>query len=265
MILCQITDCHIADGRHLFGAIDTAGGLARAVERINGLDPAPDLVLVTGDLVNDGTAAQYRHFRSLVEALGRPIRVLPGNHDDRAEMRAAFGGTEALPVPAHTPFLHYVERHGPVRLIALDTLDPGKTPGLLCDDRLAWLEARLREDRQSPTLIAMHHPPFQTGMPMMDRYGLEGRARFEALIESAPNVQRIVAGHVHRTVAARVGHATAQIAPSTAHTLAWEIRSDRPPHWTDEPAGLLLHVWGPEQRFVTHHLLTQPPHLRPLG
>lgn len=265
MILCQITDCHIVEGDRLFGVIDTAGGLARAVDRINALDPLPDLVLVTGDLVNDGTTGQYAHFKALTAGLKPPMRVLPGNHDDRAAMRAAFAGTPALPVGPEAGFLHYVERLGAVRLIALDTLVPGETPGLLCAQRLAWLAARLAEDRQTPTLIAMHHPPFQTGMPMMDQYGLAGRERFEALIEAAPNVQRIVAGHVHRTVTAQVGHAAAQIAPSTAHTLAWEVQADRPPHWTDEPAGLLLHAWGPERRFVTHHLLTQPPLLRRWG
>lgn len=265
MIIGQITDCHIVEDSHLFGAIDTAGGLTAAVDRINRLDPAPDVIVVTGDLVNDGGTAQYAHFKSLIAGLSVPVLVLPGNHDDRDRMRAAFGGTSALPVSAQTPFLHYAVKIGPIRLIALDTLDPGKTTGLLCADRLGWLTDRLTEDQESPTVVAMHHPPFQTGMPLMDRYGLEGRQAFEAVVARAGNVHRIIAGHVHRAVTTLVAGVTAQIAPSTAHTLALDLLPEMQPSWTDEPAGLLLHCWSGDARMVTHHLLTQAPNVKDWG
>jgi 3',5'-cyclic AMP phosphodiesterase CpdA len=146
MLLAQISDLHVtAAGTRLMDRIDTADYLARAVAHLNALRPAPDFVVITGDLVDQGSPAEYENLRAILAGLALPWSVLPGNHDDRAALRGAFDGTGRL--PREGEFLHYVVEELPVRLIALDTQVPGATGGDLCPARLDWLAARLDEAR----------------------------------------------------------------------------------------------------------------------
>ena len=93
MLIAQITDCHIVEpGGLMADRVDPAAGLRRAIAVINDLDPRPDLVLATGDLVNDGTPAQYDHLVPLLDQIAAPLLVIPGNHDDRTELRRRFDG-----------------------------------------------------------------------------------------------------------------------------------------------------------------------------
>src|SRR5688500_4297802 len=141
MLIAQISDTHIRPkGVLAMGRVDTAGHLARAVAHINALRPAPDLVLVTGDLGDAGMAEEYAHLRDLLAPLAMPVPLIPRNHDLRAPLRAAFGNHRCLQNGASLP---YIVATGPLRLVALATLTPGRPHGELCTQRLDWLEARL--------------------------------------------------------------------------------------------------------------------------
>jgi 3',5'-cyclic AMP phosphodiesterase CpdA len=95
MIVIQLSDPHIvAPGELLYGRVDTAEFLARSVAEINRLDPLPDVAVVTGDLVDHGDPAEYEHLRTLMAPLAMPVFVIPGNHDAREPLRAAFAGTD---------------------------------------------------------------------------------------------------------------------------------------------------------------------------
>jgi 3',5'-cyclic AMP phosphodiesterase CpdA len=102
--------------------------------------------------------------------------VIPGNHDAREPLRAAFAADGYLPADG---FLQYAIEDYPVWLIALDTLIPGAAGGLLCSERLAWLDHALASAAARPVLLMMHHPPFLTGIERMDRDGLQNT---EALV-----------------------------------------------------------------------------------
>lgn len=249
MLIAQISDTHIKPaGKLAYGRVDTAPALAACVAAIAALERQPDLVLATGDLVDHGTDEEYARLRELLAPLGMPILPIPGNHDDRAGLRAAFADCPYL--PANGDFLHYVVDDWPVRLIALDTIIPGRPEGELCDRRLAWLEARLAEAPAKPTLVFMHHPPFPTGIKLMDGFGLANAARFAAVIARHKQVERIVAGHVHRAIQARVGGSVASICPSTAHQMELDISGGKTGFML-EPAGYQLHLWQ-ENVLVTH-------------
>src|SRR5215207_9222232 len=158
MIIAQLSDPHIvAPGALLYGRVDTADMLRRAVAEVNGLEPRPDVVVLTGDLVDQGSTEEYDHLRHLLAPLGMPVFVIPGNHDARDPLRAAFGGDGYLPADG---FLQYVAEDYPIRLVALDTLIPGKGGGELCGERLAWLDKTLAAAPARPTVVVMHHPPF---------------------------------------------------------------------------------------------------------
>src|SRR3979490_1305457 len=158
MLIAQISDMHVkADGELLYGRIDTAGFVERAVAHVGALDPRPDVVLATGDLVEGGKPEEYARLRRLLAPLAMPVHLIPGNHDAREALREAFADPAYLPP---TGFLHYTIETLPVRLIALDTLVPGKGYGALCRERLDWLEAR-RIYNDQPTTHILAHPPVE--------------------------------------------------------------------------------------------------------
>ena len=103
MILVQISDTHIdAPDKLVYGHFDTAAMLTRAVGVINAMDPAPDLVLHTGDIASHGDANQYATFKDIADKLTAPLVLMPGNHDNRDALRTAFGGTPWLPPLANS-------------------------------------------------------------------------------------------------------------------------------------------------------------------
>jgi 3',5'-cyclic AMP phosphodiesterase CpdA len=251
MLLAQISDVHVAaKGRLLLGRIDTPAFLARAVAHLNALDPAPDFVIVTGDLVDRGSVDEYENLRDLLAGLRLPFALLPGNHDDRANLRQVFAGHAYLPRAGE--FIQYVIDHLPLRLIALDTLIPGEASGALCPARLDWLSERLEEQRQRPTVIAMHHPPFLTGLAAMDAINCANSEALGAIVAAHPQIERIICGHVHRPTALRWHGTVVTIAPSTAHQVALDLKPGSPVSWIMEPPACHLHAWLPGAGLVTH-------------
>jgi 3',5'-cyclic AMP phosphodiesterase CpdA len=141
----------------------------------------------------------------------------------------------------------------PVRLVALDTLVPGAPGGRLCAERLAWLDARLAEERGRPTLVFMHHPPFVTGMRAMDAMGLEGKTDLAAVIGRHQQVEGVVCGHLHRPITRRFAGTVATTCPATAHQLALDLAPAPRLAVVMEPPACMLHVWlGPEAGLVSH-------------
>ena len=255
MLIAQITDTHIKPpGKLAYGRVDTAPALAACVAAIAALDPLPDVLLATGDLVDGGTEGEYARLRDLLAPLRMPILPIPGNHDERGAMRAAFADCRFLPQDGD--FLQYVVDDWPVRLIALDTVIPKKTGGELCDRRLAWLDAQLAAAPDKPTLVFMHHPPFATGIAMMDALGLADAKPFTTVIAKHKQVERIVAGHVHRSIQARVGGTVASTCPSTAHQMELDLSGGKTGFML-EPAGYQLHLWR-ENLLVTHTAVVGP-------
>jgi len=250
MMIAQITDMHIKpEGVLAYGRFDTAPYLGRAVEHLLALKPRPDVVLATGDLVDGGLPEEYRRLHDLLTPLSMPVYLIPGNHDNREALAAAF--TDHAYLPRGRRFMQYVVEGHPVRLIALDTLDPGRVGGLLCAERLSWLAARLEEAPARPTLIFMHHPPFVTGIAQMDAHGLANAGEFAEVIRRHPQIERIVAGHLHRPIQSRVGGTLASTAPSTAHQVALDLE-EQPLAFTMEPPACQLHVWSAETGLVSH-------------
>lgn len=252
MLIAQISDTHVQlPGGLLDRNYDTAGNLERAVHHLNRLAPQPDVVLLTGDAVDAGTAQEYGRLREILSTLKAPLFVIPGNHDGRDTMRAAFRDGGYLPTDG---FLHYTLDAWPVRLIGLDTHIPGDHGGELCASRLAWLAARLGEARERPTLIFMHHPPFRTGLTVMDGMGFGGAGELAALVRAHPQVHQLISGHIHRPIVTRFGGAVASVCPSTAQQAVLDLRPE--PHLAVvmEPPAVTLLWWDAGSGALVHHL-----------
>lgn len=252
MILCQISDTHIkAERRKAYGIVDTAGMLERCVQHVLELPQRPDAVVFTGDLVDRGDADEYVLLRELLQPLleALPVYLLPGNHDERQALREAF--------PEHgylrqwEPFVQYAIEEHALRLVALDTLIPRSGSGELCAQRLRWLDDTLAAQPERPTVVALHHPPFITGIGHMDRLTLAGREALAAVVARHPQVERVIAGHLHRPITMRFAGTVASTCPSPAHQVALDLAPDAADNYVLEPPGYQLHWWS-GHALVTH-------------
>ena len=249
MLIAQISDIHIRDHLGMFGElVDTSKTLEKAIKLLNALDPQPDVVLATGDLTDDGTKEQYSQFLEIIAPLNAPLLPLPGNHDDYSEFINAFSST----LPDEIPKNHcsYVIDNFPVRLIALDTSLPGQHDALFSKDHELWLSQVLAQEKDKPTLIFTHFPPFETGINFMDISGLKSADRLEKIIRSNPQVKLVVAGHVHRPIQTSFASTMISVCPSTGNQLKLDL-NPKNGSAVDEPPGFQLHIWK-NDRFVTH-------------
>ncbi|WP_438390651.1 phosphodiesterase [Caballeronia sp. DA-9] len=256
MLLAQISDLHIKiPGALAYRKVDTAACLRKCVERLNTMSPRPDAVLVTGDLTDFGTVDEYRHVADCLKPLTMPVYLMVGNHDDRAALREVFDTDYLQKEATGTDFVQFAFDLGELRVIALDSQIPRASPGTLCDARLQWLERQLDKARGRPVIVALHHPPFATGIGHMDDMALdaEAAAKLATLISRHPNVERVLCGHVHRPVHRRFGATIASIAPSTAHQVVLDLHADAPSRFVLEPGAFALHYWNADVGLVSHH------------
>jgi 3',5'-cyclic AMP phosphodiesterase CpdA len=240
--IAQISDLHLRrPGQLVEGRIDTAALLEACIKRINQLPDRPQLVVASGDLADTGDVAEYELLKVLLDKLSTPYMVMAGNHDRREGMRTVFGGTAALPVAGNGHLQYRVELPG-LNLLCLDTLDEGKEAGWLCIDRLGWLHDTLSA-HGAPSLIFLHHPPFDCGIPGMDAIKLANPQDLAEVLVQHAHVMGLSCGHVHRTVFTRWAGIPACICPSPAHQIHLDTRPDAHLSWTLEPGGFLLHRW----------------------
>lgn len=253
MLFAQISDLHIKrPGKLAYRRVDTAAYLTRCVARLNTLAPRPDFVVLTGDLVDFGAREEYDHLRSLLAPLEIPYYLVIGNHDGRDALREVFPEHTYLGNPGE--FVQYAATCGPMRLVALDTQDPPNGGGRLCDARLQWLEATLAADTGTPTVIAMHHPPFVCGIEHMDVQSLDAAdaAKLAAVVRRFDNVERVICGHVHRPIHTRFAGTIASVCPSPAHQVALDLRDGGPSAWVLDPPAFQLHRFTPSTGLVSH-------------
>lgn len=240
--ILQMSDTHILpEGALVSGRLETSDALARLVNRINAvrdqIGPI-DAVLVSGDLSDDGSVESYTRFKSLMAPLDLPIHVIPGNHDARAPLRAAFA--DSLPVDGP---LNWDLRVGNICLVGLDTLVEGQGLGTLSPESLAFLQDALTRAGGSPVLLALHHPPFSSGVGFMDDIGLTNKDAFRDLASRYSGKLRIVCGHIHSMMVTDIAGHIAISAPSPCSTFAYDRRTDAPIGFMTQEDGCLLHRW----------------------
>jgi 3',5'-cyclic AMP phosphodiesterase CpdA len=217
MIIAQLSDTHIA--------LDSPDADRRmrdfelAIADINTLDPAPDVIVHTGDIAHNGRADEYVQAAATLAKARAPVYVLAGNKDSRAELREAFSGQNYL--ARDSDFIEYASDDYPVRLIALDTLSSSSNKGDFCSERIRNLIDMIEADTAKPVAVFTHHPPFEV-MVGPDRLHFEtpeAMARLGQALQRSGRVVAIFSGHVHRAAAGRVGSIPATVAPCIATTL----------------------------------------------
>ena len=214
MLIAQISDTHIlAHGSDHPAAELRADCLRQCVADIN--RQQPDAVIFTGDTVQHAYAEEYARLRELLAPLEAPLFPVPGNRDDNDAMRLAFSDLACL---ARTgEFLHYVVDDYDTRLVGLDSTLAGERKGRFCEARQAWLNDTLDEQPDRPTLLFIHHPPFDVGDHYVGGYRRpEEAAALEDIVGRNSQVAGLLCGHVHWPVDRAWAGTQARIMPSVA-------------------------------------------------
>ena len=260
MLVAQITDLHLG-----FDPGDpdefNQQRFARTLAALVAMLPQPDLLLVTGDIAEHGDdRSAYARFREAISALPFPTHCALGNHDGRNAFFSVFPELRT-----EDGFLQYSIEEFPLRILVLDTMEEGRHGGAFCRRRAAWLSERLEEAPHRPTLIALHHPPIETGIAWLtEDKEAPWIAQLRYAIGQARNVVGMVAGHVHRPIVAGWGRFPLMVCPSTAPQVALglgaidpEVPDGRPMIVADDPY-FAIHRWEGGQ--LVSHLDTAADH-----
>ncbi len=245
MIIAQISDTHIAldspdAGRRI-------RDFALTIADINALDPAPDVIVHTGDIVHNGRRDEYAEAVAIVAKARAPVYVLAGNKDNRANLREAFSGYGYL--APDSGFIDYAIEDHPVRLIALDTLSSGSNKGDFCPERVSRLIDLIDAETSRPIAVFTHHPPFEVTVGP-DRINFETPEIMSPLRQALQHSGRVVAvfsGHVHRAAEGHVGSIPAIVMPCIATTLR---KGEYPPQMKTRPV-YYVHRFDPIWGFAT--------------
>lgn len=216
-VIAQISDVHI--GGPKLGAGDR---FSESVAAINAMSLQPDLVLATGDLTQSGTPYEWAEFNERIAALRAPWEGIRGNHDHRLD---AMVGHRSLDL-------------GELRVVLVDT-----SSDEFLESDAAWLDAELAAHTGQPTAIAIHHPPFETGIWWMDCLGLRGSRLFEEVVRRHPHVRHVMSGHAHRPITTAWAGCLVTVCPSTSVAIAGDLDPAHNPAETAEPPMIALHAY----------------------
>lgn len=257
MLIAQISDLHIqADA----AGDENSGRLQHVVRHLRNVPFRPDLLIISGDMTEDGLPDSYERLREIIAPVECPVLLAVGNHDRRAAFLSVFPDT-----PTHDGFVHYAVDLDGRRIVVLDTLEEGSDGGAFCEARVAWLRATLAERPEAETLIVLHHPPALTGIGWMDIHPEDAwTERLAAVIRDFPQVVHLTAGHVHRPIAMAWAGRVLTVTTSTAPQVALDLRAidpeapDERALIVDELPGLAWHRWT-ATGIATHFDLVDEP------
>jgi 3',5'-cyclic-AMP phosphodiesterase len=254
VLIAHLSDPHLTTG---VLSAEPVSGLYRALGRVLALDPQPDCTVITGDLADHGRADEYEALREVIDQFPLPLHLVMGNHDDPEAFLDAFAGSPYLGGAAQS---HYRVDYPAVTIVVLDSRQEGTAAGLLGSDQLGWLDDVLARRPDVPVFVCLHHPPLAVGLVTLDPIRLLDGDELGAVIARHANVERVLAGHLHRIVSAPFAGTQLSIAPSTYRQVDLTLNPDRPFAFVADPTGFLVHLSTGDrlERWITHVVPVSP-------
>ena len=251
MLIAQISDTHLAGGQaKTFGIAPMAENLARCVQHINALQPPPDVVLITGDITNDGRAEEAERAARILRKLRFPFYIVPGNHDNPETLLNAFE-PGACPVSS-ARFVNYVISGYDIKIIGLDSTWPQHPGGFISPQQANWLDAHLQAIGPEPVILFMHHPPVSFGVLETDEDGFEGAELLAEVLLRHGTVRHILAGHIHLPATTTWHGMVVGTAPSPGMRLALDLTLTQPSAFLLDDPAYQLHYWTKQNHLITH-------------
>ncbi len=249
VLIAQITDTHVGfepeAGENEFNFVRFRNVLGHLLSQ----PVQPDMLILSGDLTDGGQPGCYKRIRDLVADCAFPVHVIPGNHDSREEMLKAFPEC-----PTADGFAQFAIACGDgedgLRVLCIDSFEPGRHGGAFCEVRAAWLARELAAHPDTPTVIFMHHPPVVAGIEWMDPRPDEAWfKRFHETVAGHRQIVSIQAGHLHRPLHTVVEGIPLSVTPAVAPAVSLDLRpmdtdvADQRPIVAAEPPFYSLHLW----------------------
>lgn len=221
MKIIQMSDPHlIGHAGDLYG-LDPLTRLHACVEDIKTHHADAALCVITGDLADRGDRAAYQALRDVVTTLPMPCHLLIGNHDDRRVFAEVFPDT---PRDENGYVQSSIDVRG-ARFVFMDTHTPAAHSGCYDAKRLRWLSAQLAQSRGEPVYLFMHHPPFDIGIPALDRIKLRNPAPLAAVMAHSAQIQHLFIGHVHRCISGNWNGVSFSTLPSLHHQVPLDFQA----------------------------------------
>lgn len=239
---------HLSD-LHFGGPPDARARADRALDHVLSLDPAPDLLLVTGDVADHGSDEEYDEARAVLSRWPGALLVGTGNHDVRDAFARGLLGREAdgpLDQALDLPAARFLMLDSLVSAPEGERVDPGE----LTDESLAWLDAQLLADDR-PTFVCLHHPPVEIGIALMDPIRLRRPERLEAVLRAHAHVVATLVGHAHTQAATTFAGRPLLIGGGVASTVTLDAEP-LPKVWEAAEPSLAFHLVHDDGRVSTH-------------
>jgi 3',5'-cyclic-AMP phosphodiesterase len=247
-----IVIAHLSDP-HLDGTPDAHERLQRVTAYLRSLSRPVDVLVMTGDLADHGAAAEYAELAALLPA---GALVCPGNHDQRAPLRAGLKDFVQASGAPGDPVNQVYDVAG-ARFVLLDSCVPGEDHGLLADETLGFLRDELAAvPAGMPVLVCFHHPPVEVGHPVIDGWRMFDEHRLAGVLAEFPGVvTALLAGHIHSAATATFAGTPLLVAPGIRSTvpLPWEpVGGDHTLLDRTAPPGVAFHLYDDTAGLRTH-------------
>jgi len=256
MQFAQITDIHLVPRGQSLHGLDPVQRFEDCIADVNRHSDDLQFCAITGDLADRGDVDSYGVLREILQTLTVPAHLILGNHDRREAFLKIF---PEAPRDSNGFIQYQVNSTGGL-LVFLDTLDEGKSSGIYCNRRRQWLVDRLQEAGDRPVYLFMHHPPFDIGLPSLDRMKLDAADSFATSIEVNSNIRHLFFGHVHRPLSGSWRNIPFSALPGTNHQIATDFKTVTPMPYSHGPAAYaFVHLDHDLNLVHLHHYLDDYP------